>query len=304
MAFSKFSSFRWYYTLNICSTNILIMVMHEYIRKSLTIDCEAVTNYIVERIREYLEFSNKKGGVIGVSGGVDSAVTATLLAKATDNFFILLMPSSSTPKIDLDDSFEMIKFLNAQNKYKLINIDEIVKSFSNKIETENKYIIGNIKARVRMIILYAYAQMLDYLVVGTGDKSELLLGYFTKYGDGGVDVLPIGDLYKTQVRMLGKCLGLPERIVTKPSSPALWEGQTAEGELGIDYETIDSILYLRFDEMRSEDEIVKMLGIPIDIVKKVDRLVKISQHKRLPPEIFRLSGRAINSDWRFPRRWA
>ncbi|WP_338604638.1 NAD+ synthase [Sulfolobus tengchongensis] len=278
--------------------------MPEYIKKSLTVDCDTITSYIVERIKEYLEFSNKKGGVVGVSGGIDSAVTATLLAKATSNFFILLMPSSSTPKIDLDDSFEIVKLLNAQDKYKLINIDDIVKLFANKIETDNKYIIGNIKARTRMIILYAYAQMLDYLVVGTGDKSELLLGYFTKYGDGGVDILPIGDLYKTQVRMLGKCLGLPDRIVTKPSSPALWEGQTAEGELGIDYETIDSILYLRFDEMREENEVAQILGIPIDVVKKVDRLVKNSQHKRLPPEIFRLSGRAINSDWRFPRRWA
>ncbi|BDB99166.1 NAD(+) synthetase [Saccharolobus caldissimus] len=280
------------------------MVMPDYIKKSLTIDCKAVTDYIIERLREYLEFSRKDGGIVGVSGGIDSAVTATLLAKATDNFFILLMPSSSTPKVDLEDSFTIVKMLKAENKYKLINIDEIVKLFGDNVETNDKLILGNIKARTRMILLYAYAQKLNYLVVGTGDKSELLLGYFTKYGDGGVDVLPIGDLYKTQVRMLGKCLGLPERIVTKPSSPALWEGQTAEGELGIDYETIDSILYLRFDEMRSENEISEMLGLPLDVIKRVDRLVKTSQHKRLPPEIFRLSGRAINSDWRFPRRWA
>ncbi|WP_229572613.1 NAD+ synthase [Saccharolobus caldissimus] len=278
--------------------------MPDYIKKSLTIDCKAVTDYIIERLREYLEFSRKDGGIVGVSGGIDSAVTATLLAKATDNFFILLMPSSSTPKVDLEDSFTIVKMLKAENKYKLINIDEIVKLFGDNVETNDKLILGNIKARTRMILLYAYAQKLNYLVVGTGDKSELLLGYFTKYGDGGVDVLPIGDLYKTQVRMLGKCLGLPERIVTKPSSPALWEGQTAEGELGIDYETIDSILYLRFDEMRSENEISEMLGLPLDVIKRVDRLVKTSQHKRLPPEIFRLSGRAINSDWRFPRRWA
>lgn len=279
------------------------MVMPEYVRNSLRIECNTIVDYLVERLREYLEFSRKNGGVIGVSGGIDSAVTASILAKATDNFFILLMPSSSTPRIDLEDSLELVKILHAENKYKLINIDEIVKTISNNIDTEDRVIIGNIKARTRMILLYAYAQKLNYLVVGTGDKSELLLGYFTKYGDGGVDVLPIGDLYKTQVRMLGRCLGLPERIVTKPSSPALWEGQTAEGELGVDYETVDSILYLRFDEMRSEEEISKLLKVPIEVVSKVDKLVKTSQHKRLPPEIFRLSGRAINSDWRFPRRW-
>ncbi len=277
--------------------------MPEYVRNSLRIECNTIVDYLVERLREYLEFSRKNGGVIGVSGGIDSAVTASILAKATDNFFILLMPSSSTPRIDLEDSLELVKILHAENKYKLINIDEIVKTISNNIDTEDRVIIGNIKARTRMILLYAYAQKLNYLVVGTGDKSELLLGYFTKYGDGGVDVLPIGDLYKTQVRMLGRCLGLPERIVTKPSSPALWEGQTAEGELGVDYETVDSILYLRFDEMRSEEEISKLLKVPIEVVSKVDKLVKTSQHKRLPPEIFRLSGRAINSDWRFPRRW-
>jgi NAD+ synthase len=155
-----------------------------------------------------------------------------------------------------------------------------------------------------MILLYAYAQKFNYLVVGTGDKSELLLGYFTKYGDGGVDVLPIGDLYKTQVKELGKVLGLPERIIKKPSSPALWEGQTAEGELGISYDIADAILYLRYEELKSIDEVVKELDVNKEIVIKIDRLVKTSQHKRLPPEIFRLSGRAINSDWRYPREWA
>ncbi|TRM72985.1 NAD(+) synthetase, partial [Sulfolobus sp. E5] len=112
------------------------MVMPEYVRNSLKIDCNTVVDYLVERLKEYLEFSRKDGGVIGVSGGIDSAVTASILAKATDNFFILLMPSSSTPKIDLEDSLELVKLLHAENKYKLINIDEIVKTISNNIDTE------------------------------------------------------------------------------------------------------------------------------------------------------------------------
>ncbi|MBP1357902.1 MAG: NAD+ synthase, partial [Sulfolobus sp.] len=208
-----------------------------------------------------------------------------------------------TSERDLQDAMKIIKMIHAEDKYTLINIDHITTDFANLINTTNKIILGNIKARIRMILLYAFAQKMNYLVVGTGDKSELMLGYFTKYGDGGVDILPIGDLYKTQVRMLGKYLGIPDEIVNKPPSPALWEGQTAEGEIGLDYETIDSILYLRFEEMREVEEIANLTRIGVEKVYKIINMVKLSQHKRLPPEIFRLSGRAINSDWRYPRQW-
>ncbi|MGC8582240.1 MAG: NAD+ synthase [Thermoproteus sp.] len=277
--------------------------MIEYVRRALAIDCEAVSRYLVERLREYFEESGAAGGVLGLSGGIDSSVVAVLLARATDRFFFLLMPSSSTPPRDMEDAMKIIKLTRAEGKYAVVPIDEHVKALADAVGVADKKIVGNIKARVRMVLLYAYAQKLGYLVVGTGDKSELMLGYFTKYGDGGVDILPIGDLYKTQVRQLGRCLGVPEEIVAKPPSPALWEGQTAEGELGIDYETIDSVLYLRYEEMRTREEIAAMLGIDVSVVDKIDSLVRRSQHKRLPPEIFRLSGRAIGSDWRYPRRY-
>lgn len=267
------------------------------------LDYETISRYIINRIRDYIIESGKEGGIVGLSGGVDSAVTTLLLSKATENFHILLMPSRSTPKKDLEDSLEIVEKINAKNKYTLINIDEIVDTFSRDTGITDKYILGNVKARVRMALLYAYAQKFNYLVVGTGDKSELLIGYFTKYGDGGVDILPIGDLYKSQVRELAKYLGLPDYIAYKPSSPALWEGQTAEGELGISYDVIDAILYLRVEKLMSVEEIAKELDIDIQIVNKVDKMVRTSQHKRLPPEIFRLSGRAINSDWRYPRQW-
>ncbi|WP_369610770.1 NAD+ synthase [Sulfurisphaera javensis] len=277
--------------------------MPEYVRQKLTLDFGQVSYYLVKRIREYIEESKKDGGIIGLSGGIDSSVTSILLSKATSNFHILLMPSSSTTKKDMEDAMKIIKLTKAEDKYTLVNIDEIVNKFSSAVNTSNNVIIGNIKARVRMILLYAFAQKMNYLVVGTGDKSEIMLGYFTKYGDGGVDVLPIGDLYKTQVRMLGSYLGVPEEIVEKPPSPALWEGQTAEGEIGLDYETIDSILYLKFEEMREPEEIAELTKASLDKVMKIINMVKTSQHKRLPPEIFRLSGRAINSDWRYPRQW-
>ncbi|AAY79439.1 NAD+ synthase [Sulfolobus acidocaldarius] len=279
--------------------------MPEYVREKLTLNFPLVTEYLVKRIKDYINNSGKSGGIIGLSGGIDSSVASVLLSKATENFHVLLMPSSSTPKEDLDHAFMILRLINAtESKYTIINIDPIVDQFRLAVKTNDKIISGNIKARSRMILLYAFAQKFNYLVVGTGDKSELMLGYFTKYGDGGVDILPLGDLYKTQVRMLGRYLGVPEDIVKKPPSPALWEGQTAEGEIGLDYETIDSILYLRFEEMRSENEISALVNVPIDLVRRIVRMVKISQHKRLPPEIFRLSGRSINSDWRYPRQWA
>jgi len=280
------------------------MRIQQTLVKILNIDYKTISDYIVERLREYLEESGKSGMILGLSGGIDSSVVAYLVSRATENFYILLMPSNSTPKEDMEDSYDVISNIKAESKFKVINIDGITKNFSDNIDTSDKLIIGNIKARIRMILLYAYAQKFNYLVVGTGDKSELLLGYFTKYGDGGVDILPIGDLYKTQVKELGKMLGVPERIVKKPSSPALWEGQTAEGELGISYDIADAILYLRYEELKSIDDVAKELDISKDVIIKIDKMVKTSQHKRLPPEIFRLSGRAINSDWRYPREWA
>ncbi|WP_373467854.1 NAD+ synthase [Acidianus infernus] len=277
--------------------------MQSVLQELKNVNYSVISEYIIRRISEYITESGKNGGIIGLSGGIDSSVTTVLLSKATQNYFILLMPSSSTPQKDMEDAKKIINMIGANNKYKIINIDTILESFKNEIKTNDKLVLGNIKARIRMILLYAYSQIMNYLVIGTGDKSELLLGYFTKYGDGGVDILPIGDLYKTQVRELGRYLGLPEDIVTKPSSPALWEGQTAEGELGVSYDIIDAVLYLRVEKMMDIDSIAKELQINVDIVRKIDKMVKTSQHKRLPPEIFRLSGRAINSDWRYPREW-
>jgi len=277
--------------------------MNEYVAQALAIDCDKVARYLVERLREYIEESGARGGVLGLSGGIDSSVVAVLLAKATDNFFLLLMPSASTPPRDMEDAMKIVKLTGAERKHAVVPIDDYVKAISSVVDVADRRIVGNIKARLRMVLLYAYAQKLGYLVVGTGDKSEIMLGYFTKYGDGGVDILPIGDLYKTQVRQLGRCLGVPEEIVAKPPSPALWEGQTAEGEIGADYETVDSVLYLRYEEMRTREETAAMLGIDVSVVDRIDALVRRSQHKRLPPEIFRLSGRAVGSDWRYPRRY-
>ncbi|BCU68674.1 NAD(+) synthetase [Sulfolobales archaeon HS-7] len=252
------------------------------------IDYNKVTETIVSQLQNYIERYGAKGGVIGLSGGVDSSVTAYLLRKATDNIFALVMPSSSTPPNDVKDAIDVIKLLNIKD-YKIINIDEIVDIFSKNIINRDNRVIGNVKARVRMTLLYAYAQTLDYLVIGTGDKSEILLGYFTKYGDGGVDVLPIGELYKTWVRKLAKAIGIPENIYTKPSSPALWTGQTAEGELGISYEKADDILFLLVEKRMGIEEIHKLTGYPIPTIERVYQLYVGSEHKRNMPPIMKIS---------------
>ena len=142
-------------------------------------------------------------------------------------------------------------------------------------------------ARIRMTILYAEAKKLNAMVIGTGDKSELLIGYFTKYGDGGVDILPIGDIYKTQLRKLAVYLNVPEHIAYKPSSPELWSGHTAEGELGLTYERIDAILYLYFDMKKTKEEIEK-LGYKKWEIDLVLQRYYSTMHKRTTPPIIKL----------------
>src|SRR3970282_94481 len=145
---------------------------------------------------------------------------------------------------------------------------------------------GNLLARIRMTLLYYHSNLLNRIVLGTGDRSEALIGYFTKYGDGGVDALPIGGLYKTQVRALGKYLGLPANIVEKKSSPRLWLGQEAEADIGLPYDSIDKILFCIFDEKRSPQETAKITGNTAKEVESVLKMHKASMHKGAPPEIF------------------
>ncbi|RLE83842.1 MAG: NAD(+) synthetase [Thermoprotei archaeon] len=271
------------------------------------INAERVTDYIVRRLRWYvLKYAKKNSGIIGISGGVDSAVTAYLSVRALgpERVYCYILPSDTTPTEDIDDAVEVIKRLRIpEDHWELINIESIVKGFEKSLGELTNIEKGNLMARVRMIILHQRAYRHDGLVIGTSDKSELLIGYFTKYGDGGVDILPIGGLYKTHVRQLAEHLGVPEKIVKKPSSPRLWPGQTAESELGISYDLIDLILYYRFEEWLPEGEIAKRLGISEEIVRRIMDRVKKTQHKRLPPEIFHIGYRDLGSDWRYPREW-
>ena len=194
---------------------------------------------IVSFIREFAS-STPKGVVLGVSGGVDSALVAYLSVEALgkDRVLGVLMPSSTTPKTDIEDALEVCRRLDIEDKTH--PIDSVFSAFTTLLkERQDRITEGNLKARIRMCVLYWYANSMQKLVIGTDDKSEHYLGFFTKFGDGGVDFNPIGDLYKTEVREMSKMLGVPKSIVTKPSSPRLWEGHEAETELGISYAEID-----------------------------------------------------------------
>lgn len=239
------------------------------------LNCKATEKSIENFIKDNLEKSNRKGAVLGISGGLDSACVASLSVRAigSENVLGVLMPDGEH---DVKDAFTVVR--NLKIKYEFRPINSIVNAFREvwKIEDDEKLGIGNIKARIRMTGLYYDAGKEERIVLGTGDRSESLVGYFTKWGDGGVDILPIGNLYKTHVRDLSREIGVPEKIINKPSSPDLWKGQTAEDELGIKYETLDKILYNMVDK-----------GLPIENIDYdrraldyVHRLFEGSAHKR------------------------
>jgi NAD+ synthase len=195
------------------------------------------------------------------------------------------MPTSFTPKEDVEDAEVLAQQLEI--KVERINIDALSEVFFKTLKVDlekHKIPAANIRARIRMIILYYYANIENKLVVGTSDKSERLIGYFTKYGDGGVDFMPIAHLYKTQVRELGAYLGLPSKIVNKPSSPQLYPGHKVIDELPLDYNELDKVLVGLFDLKLSPKEIEKLTGIPLNKILIVLERFNATQHKREIPK--------------------
>jgi NAD+ synthase len=191
------------------------------------------------------------------------------------------MPDSKvSPKEETEDALHLVDSLHLN--YKLIDINLIHSQFANTIEPDQRS-LGNLRARIRANILYYYANLNDYLVLGSSDKSEYMIGYFTKFGDGSADVLPIVTLYKTQVRELARHLRVRESIIAKKSSPHLWQGHVAEEELGIPYEEIDPILHCMLDKNMSPEDTVKATQIPIEKIQKIHQMYKNSEHKRIMP---------------------
>lgn len=264
-------------------------------RPQLKHDAELV---IIEFIRQKLEESKARGVVIGLSGGVDSALVTKLsvMALGADKVLNVFMPSSTTPAEDREDVRAFSKSLGTE----LMELDicPIVDAYAKTVPSmDRKELKGNVMARVRMTMLYHEARMKDLIVLGTGNKSELLMGYFTKFGDGGCDFLPIGDLYKTEVWELSRKLGLPKRITEKAPSAGLWAGQTDEAEMGITYDQLDQVL-VGIEQSMSTEDISKATGIALDKVSMVMSKHIASVHKRKMPLIPKMGLRTIGMDWR------
>jgi len=242
-------------------------------------------------IKQKVEKAGADGVAVGVSGGIDSAVVAALCAKAIgkDRVYALILPDKeTTSQEELQDAREIASMFAGRASE--IELADIYAAFARKIPdyAEGARIPnGNLKARIRMCVLYYYANKFGLLVAGTGDKSEIALGYFTKYGDGACDFLPIGDLYKTEVKEVARFLGIPARIIEKESSPGLWPGQTAENEIGLNYSEIDNLLRA-FEAGESVEKAAERLGIRTDIAQRIKLMTENSAHKRAVPEVCKL----------------
>jgi NAD+ synthase len=235
---------------------------------------------IVKFIHDYVNQAGAKGVVLGLSGGVDSALVASLSVEAlgSKSVFGMIMPVEVAQDSDnVKDAMKHAESLGVScNTFELKSLLEPFKTLELGFVA-----LGNLKARLRMITLYTRANQSNLLVVGTGNKSEIMTGYFTKYGDGGVDLLPIADLYKTEVWKLSELVGVPSPIIEKAPSAGLWANQTDEDDLGVTYAELDSILFLKFEKGFDFDQIVTW-GIEKHKVKRVFDLVQKSQHKRNP----------------------
>ncbi len=238
-----------------------------------------IRDQIADWLREYLVDSGADGFVLGLSGGVDSATAAGLAALAVgpESVLAAILPCYSDP-LDAELAKEVIRTFSLPSV--AISLDEAFDALMERLPpTEHRLAVANVKPRLRMTALYYLAQTHNYLVLGAGNKSELLVGYATKHGDTGVDLLPLGDLYKTEVWELARELGVPREVVERPPSAGLWPGQTDEDELGITYEELDGVLEAI---VSGETEDVEP-----DTLKKVKGMITSSAHKRTLPPVYR-----------------
>ncbi len=236
-------------------------------------------------IKEKVEEAVAEGIVLGLSGGVDSSLTAALAKKALgDKVLGLLMPCHSDPT-DLEHARMVAIKLGIETEY--VDLGPVFDSLMASLPRGSDLAVANLKPRLRMATLYYFANSRNYLVAGTGNKSELTVGYFTKYGDGGADLLPLGDLLKSQVRELARELGVPEEIIAKPPSAGLWAGQTDEGEMGITYDELDRTI-LAVDLHRNSGEKGDTRGCDEAILERVKAMMVASEHKRLPIPICKI----------------
>ncbi len=268
----------------------------------LTINTDLAREILTGFIRSEITRVGFSRAVVGLSGGIDSALSCVLAAQALDpeNVLAVRMPYKASSRDSLDHAQLLIDQLGVQSK--TIEITDMVEPLIQLDPEMSKVRKGNLMARARMIVLYDQSEAFKGLVVGTSNKTEILLGYSTMFGDSASALNPIGDLYKTQVRQLSRALNVPAPIVDKPPSADLWAGQTDETELGFTYEEVDRLLYLLIDQRYMPQEAVEA-GFDEKFVDLVVSRVRRFQFKRMLPPIAKISNRTIGYDFLYLRDW-
>jgi NAD+ synthase len=267
----------------------------------LAIDTDVARRVIGEFIRGQLRQAGFERAVLGLSGGIDSGLVAYLVAEAigADKLLCVLMPYTTSSPASQADAEEVVERIGCASE--VVGIGPIVDGLYGADSDASPLRRGNFMARARMAVLYDRSVTFEGLVVGTGNKTESLIGYTTVFGDSACAFNPIGDLYKSQVRQVAAAIGVPDQIITKAPSADLWPGQTDEIEAGFTYPELDRLLFWRIDKRRSIDEVVA-LGFERDFVERVDRMVAAAEFKRQVPPIAKLGPRTAGVDYLYPRR--
>jgi NAD+ synthase len=266
------------------------------------LNSELATQITTRFISEELHKTGFEKVVVGLSGGIDSSVVASLAVRALGPAQVtgILMPYRTSSPDSLSDARGLADKLGIPRE--VFDISPIADGFLSQKEKMSNTRQGNVLARARMIVLYDFSAELPALVLGTSNKTEILLGYGTLFGDLASALNPVGDLYKTEIRQLAKFLDIPEEIITKPPTADLWAGQSDEGELGFSYAEVDRLLYHRVDLGFLPDRLVEM-GFDRKFVVRVLELIRRNQFKRCGPLVCKLSPRTVTHDFLYPRDW-
>lgn len=269
----------------------------------LRLDSSSVETRIKRFIKDYVQKCRASSVVLAVSGGIDSCTTAALAAQSLGGHKVLGITLPEEGTHDTTD-VQHSKLVAERFGFKLeiIDISPTLEACFQSLpiyDVVEKVSNGNVKARIRMIYLYYYANKLKRIVCGSSNKSETMMGYFTKWGDAATDIAPLMDIYKTQVRQLALHMGVPAEIITKPSTPRLWPSQLAEEELGIKYEMLDLILY-GLERFMATEEIAEQLGLSLELVDSIKKRWLAAEHKRRIPLSTKFGYRTIGADFRLP----
>jgi NAD+ synthase len=270
--------------------------------RNLHLDYSLVEAILIPFIRNEIRKFGFRSVVLGLSGGIDSAVVCELAARAlgAENVLALLMPYKTSSQASLDHAQLMVDRLGIRAE--TMPVTEVVDAFFATCPDASRLRRGNVMARSRMLCLYDVSARDGRLVLGTSNKTELMLGYGTMFGDMASAVNPIGDLYKTQLFGLARYLGIPVELIDKQPSADLWEGQSDEADLGFSYEEVDQLLYMMLEERMERDAILSE-GINPAFYQRVRKMVVRNQYKRMMPVIAKLSSRTPGIDFRYARDW-